>query len=194
MAITIIKDAIDSGIDLMDIYIDVFQEAMLEVGNLWHQDIITVDKEHACTAITQMVMTELYPIIFSVPRKGLSILACCVGNELHEMGVRMLCDVFELKGWDSIYIGASVPSENVTNAIIEHHPDLIALSVTMPHHLKTCAELIEKIRANPFTRYVKIAVGGRAVNLVKNIDELWNIDVVTKTAPELVLWAEKEFK
>ncbi len=87
LAIKIVKDAIDEGIKLIDIYMDIFQESMLEVGNLWHQNYINVDKEHSCTAITQIVMTELYPIIFSSPRVGKSVLACCVGDELHEMGI-----------------------------------------------------------------------------------------------------------
>jgi len=192
-ALFIIKVAVESKVPLNEIYIDVFQEAMLEVGTLWQKNIITVDKEHVCTAITQMVMSDLANEISSTPRIGKSILACCVGDELHDMGIRILCDIFELAGWDSHYIGASVPSENIINSIIENKPDLLALSVTMPHHLKICSTVIKDIRNNPNTKDVKIAVGGRAVSLTQNIESVWDVEVATKSAPELLNWATREF-
>jgi hypothetical protein len=40
--------------------------------------------------------------------------AACVSGELHEIGVRMLCDLLEMEGWNTIYLGANVPTAGST--------------------------------------------------------------------------------
>ena len=127
-AIEVVQEAIEKGVDLEEIYINILQEVMYQVGELWHKNLITVDKEHYCTSTTQMALSQFYPIIFSKGRKGYKIVACCVGSELHEMGMRMVSDLFELNGWDSIYLGAGVPINAVITSIKENKPDLVGFS------------------------------------------------------------------
>lgn len=188
-AIQTIQEAATSGIELPDIYLDILQEVMVEVGNLWHKNEITVDREHYCTTTTQSALTHFYPEIFSKPRNGYRVLTCCVGSELHEMGIRMVSDLFEYRGWDSIYLGAAVPKDAVLNAIREHHPDLVALSVTMPLHLPICHEQVEAIREE--FGDLKIAVGGRAFQFTNQLWKKWNIDVYAENAEQTVDWAEE---
>lgn len=59
----------------------------------------------------------------------------------------MVADLFENDGWDGIFLGAAVPEDAMLEAIRSDKPDLVALSVTMPQHLLTCAELVEAIRS-----------------------------------------------
>lgn len=188
-AIQTIQEAAASGIKLPEIYMDILQEVMVEVGNLWHKNVITVDREHYCTTTTQSALTHFYPEIFSKPRNGYRVLTCCVGSELHEMGIRMVSDLFEYRGWDSIYLGAAVPKDAVLNAIRENQPDLVALSVTMPLHLPICHELVEAIREE--FGDLKIAVGGRAFQFTNQLWKKWNIDVYAENAKQTVDWAEE---
>ncbi|MHB1154350.1 MAG: cobalamin B12-binding domain-containing protein [Eubacteriales bacterium] len=187
-AINLIEQASKSGIKLDEIFIDIMQEVMYEVGNLWHQNIITVDKEHYCTSMTQVILSRFYPEIFSTPRNGRKILACCVGSELHEMGVRMVSDLFEYNGWNSIYLGSAVPKAAILHAIEENQPDLVALSVTMPQHLPLCLEIVNAIREK-FSD-IKIAVGGKAFQNTNELWKKWNVDISTDNAAQLVEWAE----
>lgn len=186
-AIKLIKSSAQRGIKLEDIYLEILQEVMYEVGNLWHQNVITIDKEHYCTATTQAILSQFYPAIFSKPRKGYKIVTCCVGSELHEMGVRMLSDIFEYHGWDSFYLGAAVSTERILDAIKENSPDLVALSVTMPHHLSLCNEVVNEIRAK--YKDIKIAVGGRAFQTTDQLWKKWDVDISTDDALQLVEWA-----
>ncbi len=192
-AISLINKAVEQGMPLEKIYLEVFQDAMYEVGNLWHQGKIKVDKEHYCTAVTQNAMAQFYSKIFSTPRKGLTLIACCVGNELHEMGIRMLCDLFELNGWDCIYLGAAVPFESIKKSIEENKPQLIALSVTMPHFLDQCKELIDALRNDGHYQDYKIAVGGRIFQLAPDLYKKWGVDLSTQNALELIKWANQNF-
>lgn len=186
-AMQVIQAAQEEGLSLQEIYLDVLQEVMYEVGNLWHQNAITVDKEHYITSTTQLVLSQFYPLIFNKPRNGCRLLACTVGSELHEMGARMVSDLFEYNGWDSIYLGAAVPTPAILAAITEHHPDLIALSVTMPQHLRLCHETVFSIRRK-FPQ-LKIAVGGRAFQTTDELWKKWDVDISTQDASQLVEWA-----
>ncbi|KAF0091475.1 MAG: cobalamin B12-binding domain-containing protein [Fusobacteria bacterium] len=183
-----VESLIKTGYTLEEIYIDILQEVMHEVGNLWQRQEISVDKEHYCTSTTQVILSQFYPLIFSSAKKGAKILTCTVGSELHEMGARMISDLFEFYGWDSIYLGAAVPNEFVLKAIEENKPDLIALSVTMPQHLTICHDLVKAIKAKNINS--KIAVGGRGFNSSAELWKKWEVDISTDNALELVQWAE----
>ncbi len=99
---------------------------MHEIGDLWHRNVITVDKEHYATSVNQTVMSGFFDEIFERPRKNRTLVAGAVGSELHEMGIRMLSDIFEYQGWDTFYLGAALPEQAVLEAIGEHKPDLVA--------------------------------------------------------------------
>ncbi len=191
-AIEVVQEAIEKGVDLEEIYINILQEVMYQVGELWHKNLITVDKEHYCTSTTQMALSQFYPIIFSKGRKGYKIVACCVGSELHEMGMRMVSDLFELNGWDSIYLGAGVPINAVITSIKENKPDLVGFSVTMPQHLPLCLEYVNKTRKE-FPN-VKIAVGGRAFATTNRLWEKWDIDVYAENAAVFIDWTKNNIE
>jgi MerR family transcriptional regulator, light-induced transcriptional regulator len=187
-ALAVIAEAQHSGISLDDIYEQIIMAVMREVGELWHQNRITVDKEHYCTSTTQMVLSSFYPIIFSAPRKGGKILTCCVGSELHEMGGRMVSDLFEYHGWDTYYIGAAVPLPALIHAVGEYQPDIVALSVTMPQHLQMCRDAVFTLREQ-FPSLL-IAVGGRAFTTSNAVYSSWPIDKYADLATELIAWAQ----
>jgi methanogenic corrinoid protein MtbC1 len=187
----VILDSIKNQVSIEDIYTEIFNPVMKEIGNLWYKGDITVDKEHYATAVTQGVMAQLYSRIFSTQRNGKTMVALCVGNELHEMCIRMLCDLFELKGWDTVYLGAAVPTESIINSLDEYNPDLLLLSVTMPNYLEDCKELINKIREKNSYNDIKIAVGGRAFDLSPKLRDEWQVDIKSSSYKELISWTEK---
>ena len=184
----LLSEYLGRGIPLSDVYVDIAGEAMCEIGDMWHRHQITVDQEHYCTSTTQLALSQLYPVIFRQERKNKTMLSACVGSELHEMGARMVADLFEYNGWDSIYLGAAVPAEALLSAVELHDPGLVALSVTMPQHLIICRDTVEKLRE----KYPKlrIAVGGKAFENTNEIWRNWRVDVYTRDARELVKWAE----
>lgn len=186
-AVFLIPEYVKRGIPLTTVYVEIIARAMQEVGELWYNRSITVAREHYCTSVTQMAMAQLYPEIFKQKRRGTRMLAACVGDELHEMGSRMVADLFEYEGWDSFYLGAGISIREIESAIEDYHPDLVALSVTMPQHLLDCREAVKLIRS----RYpeIKIAVGGRAFEGTDDMWKNWKADICTQDARDLVAWA-----
>ena len=191
-AYAVIDRAREHGVAILDIYEGILRAVMHEVGRLWHQNRLTVDKEHYCSSVTQTVMSRFYDDLFIQPRNHRVLICCAVGSELHEMGGRMLSDLFEYDGWDTYYLGAAVPEKALLHAISERQPDLIALSVTMPQHLQECESMVRAIK-NQHPE-VKIAVGGRAFITTSQIWKKWPIDFYSDTAAELIGWSHQEFR
>lgn len=165
-----ILKAVDEGMDIKDIYIHVFESSQHEIGRLWQTNKITVAQEHFCTAATQMIMSQLYPYIFRTDNNGHRLVAACAAGEMHEMGVRMVADIFEMEGWDTYYLGANTPNDSITQTIIDLKPDIVALSASIHYNLGAVKDLIKLIRNTPDISNIKIMVGGRPFLLAP---ELW---------------------
>ncbi|MBD0327892.1 MAG: B12-binding domain-containing protein, partial [Pyrinomonadaceae bacterium] len=74
----LILAAVGGGITVREAYMHVFQPAQREIGRLWQLNLLSVAQEHYCTAATQLIMSQLYPHIFSAERNGRTLVATCV--------------------------------------------------------------------------------------------------------------------
>ncbi|MDO7905917.1 cobalamin-dependent protein [Paenibacillus sp. JX-17] len=159
-AFMIVDHLLDQGTPIKQVYQYIFQMTQYEIGRLWQQGRINVAQEHYCTAATQAIISRLYPRWMAAGGTGYRLVAACVGKEQHEIGLRMLTDIFELEGWDTYYLGANVPDSSLVTTVAQHQPDVVAISATMTFHIHLVKELISKLRAYPATSHVKILVGG----------------------------------
>jgi methanogenic corrinoid protein MtbC1 len=167
-AMQLILDAVASGTSVLEVYSKVLQTAQVEIGWMWHQDEISVADEHFATATTDMVMSMLRSHWDAAPAKGRRVVATAVGGDLHTLGVRMVADHFEMDGWESIYLGANTPNEDVIRSLGDHEADLLAVSVTSMLHLRDVGELIRTIRDDSTTagvKVIKVIVGGAPLGL-----------------------------
>jgi methanogenic corrinoid protein MtbC1 len=167
-ASTLILQAVENKASIREIYCHVFEPCQYEIGRLWQSNVVSVAQEHYCTASTQLIMSQLYPYIFRADRtfRG-TIVAACVTGELHEIGARMLCDLLEMEGWNTIYLGANVPTAGIVDVLRDNHSDILAVSASMTFHILAVREVIAAVRlARPATR---ILVGGYAFKIAPNL-------------------------
>ena len=162
--------ALDRGMDARDIYLQVFQQSQIEVGRLWQTNQISVAQEHFCTAATLQIMTLVFGrVAASVQRNGRRMVATCVGGDLHEVGIRIVSDFFELNGWDTYYLGADTPVADVVNAVCMNRAHVLAISATMTYHLAAVEKLILALRREPRCQSVRILVGGYPFNATPDL-------------------------
>lgn len=166
----LIINAVQNGTAIKDIYINVFQATQKETGRLWQLGKITVAQEHFITAATQLVMAQLYPYLFTSTNKEKKIIVACAAGELHEIGARMVADLFEMDGWNSYYFGANTPQSSLLKAVEMYKPNILAISATMTFNLNSVSELIGSVKSQSMTNNLKILVGGYPFNLA---DRLW---------------------
>ncbi len=186
--------AVDRGVPLRDVYLHVFQACQHEIGRLWQLNRLSVAQEHFCTAATQLIMARFYPMIFQGERNGRRFLGASVGHELHELGIRMVSDFFEMDGWESFYVGANTPIDSLVQIVTQRRPHVVGLSTTLTTHLGTLAEAIEALRGVEAARGVPILVGGYPFNVAPGLAERIGADGSCTDASEAVATAQRLLK
>lgn len=142
------------------IYTDLFQKALYKVGEDWEMNKISVATEHMATAITESMMIRLQPQLFSAVRTGNKAVIACVANEYHQVGAKMVADIFEMNGWDGYFIGANTPFIELIKFIQSQKPDLIGLSLSIYFNIHELKNTLAQIRSN-FSE-IPIIIGGQA--------------------------------
>ncbi len=184
-----ILEAVEQGTPVKEIYLRVFQPVQHEIGRLWQTNGISVAQEHFCTAATQLVMSQLYPYIFTGERKDRQLVAACESGELHEIGARIVTDFFEMEGWDTYFLGANTPMESILREAERRRADLLAVSCTMTFHIGQVRELIAAARARGMQ--VRILVGGYPFNIAGNLWQSVGADGYAPDAQQAIRVAEE---
>ena len=187
----LIRSAVEKGMSVKSIYLEVFQPVQREMGRLWQTNEVTVAQEHYCTAATQLIMGQLYQYLPMAPRNGKRLVVTCMGGELHEVGARMVADFLEMAGWDSYFLGANTPSASILAAIAERKADILALSVTIHYNVEVARKLLSEIRHSPDASGLKVLVGGRPFLVAPNLWSTMGADAFATDAEQAVATAAR---
>ena len=181
VASRLVLDAVAAGTPVKELYLHVFQPGQYEIGRLWQTNRITVAQEHYCTAATQLNMSQHYPHIVATAKNGRTLVATCVAGDLHELGVRMVADFFEMDGWNTFYLGANTPHASVIATIVDRQAEVLAISATISYHVEAVRELIRAVRQHPAAGQVTILAGGYPFN---RDPDLWQSVGADGSAPD----------
>lgn len=160
----IVQQLLDVDIDIQTLYSDLFQKSLYEVGRLWEFNKISVAREHLVTAIVEGLLNLVYPRLFE-KKKSDSLndrkaVISCAANEFHQIGGKMVADIFELNGWDSHFLGANMPVDHMLAHIQDEKPDLVGLSASLDLNMPALKAGVAAIRGN--FKDLGILVGGQA--------------------------------
>ncbi|MFW5645580.1 MAG: cobalamin B12-binding domain-containing protein [Bacteroidota bacterium] len=156
----IVQNLIEDDIELKDLYLNLFQRSLYEVGELWENNRITVATEHLVTTITSNLMTLAYPLIFNTEKIGRKAIVTAITNEYHQIGARMVADLMELQGWDTFFLGSNTPIKDLEEMIREKEHDYLALSVAIYFNMSKLEEILNRI--NKKFPDLQIIIGGQA--------------------------------
>ncbi len=181
-SVRIVEEALQNGAKVFDIYAQVFQDSLYEVGRLWEEGTISVSVEHRATAITQFVMASVYSraacVQSSVPL-GQAIVTGVAG-ELHQIGANMVADVLENAGWNVEFLGTDAPHSGIIDAVRTQRSDLLCISATMLFNVPNVVKLIRDLRAS--SPKLRVLIGGSAF---RRKPELWMDIGADGFAPDL---------
>jgi methanogenic corrinoid protein MtbC1 len=181
-ACELILSRFEKGMCIKDIYLHVLQPVQYEVGLLWHTRKISVAQEHFTSAVTQLVMSQLYPHICGTEKGNRKLVATCVSGELHEIGIKMVADFFEMEGWNTYFLGANMPANDIIETLLTHKVDVLAISTSIPSNVVKTEALISKVRSSE-VRDTKILVGGYAFNSAPSLRSRVGADNYADSAP-----------
>ena len=164
------RRAQSEGFGYMRIATRLFQPALYAVGRLWQRNEITVAQEHLASAIAQTILTQIFVRDEFAPRKGQKALFACVAGNTHALGLRLVCDGFELDGWSVQFLGANVPAEALIMHVDNWRPQVLCLSAALVPQLLELRRLVGEIRETFGSDRPTIVVGGLATN---EMDRIW---------------------
>ena len=156
---SIVQSLIEDGVSLKDIYVELFQKSLYRIGKLWDHNKITIPEEHLATQIIESLISRFAPAgSFNKDKK---VVVSCIDKEFHEIGAKMVSNIFEIAGWKTYYLGASVPAKEIIKYVKQIDPDVIALSWGLYLNLGRFLEVVDHLTR--FFPTKKIVVGGQAL-------------------------------
>ncbi|MDZ7728749.1 MAG: cobalamin-dependent protein [Dehalococcoidia bacterium] len=179
----IVTTLLESGKSLVEIELHVMQAALYHIGDLWQENQVSVAQEHMASAMVQSIMTIALVRSTPPPSTGQRVLLACVEGNNHAIGLRMVSDAFQLRGWDVQYLGANVPTSALTQQIEEWRPGLVGLSVAFAQHLPAARATISLLEARFGDARPAVIVGGLAMNRFSQLADFVGANACYADAP-----------
>jgi len=140
--------------------------------------------------IMKKVMVELSPLMQANPDADAQKKKLVIGtvqHDVHDIGKDITAMVFQSSGFTVVDLGVDVSPEKFVEALQEHKPDFLGLSLLLTTCYKSVNETIEAINAAGLRGNIKIMVGGAAASEL--MAERSGCDFYAKTAVDGLRWA-----
>ena len=150
-----------SGTDIKDIYTNLIQKSLYKIGKMWEEGKISIAEEHMATKISEYLVdisTQYYKPVTSC---GKTAIITGIDKDFHDIGARMVTNIFELHGWNSFFLGGNTPKKEVLALIESSKPDILGITYSLYINFIRFVELLEAIKAEfPGQR---ILIGGQGL-------------------------------
>ena len=105
------------------------------------------------------------PLISEADQKSKGkIVLGTVKGDLHDIGKNLVGMLIESGGLEVINMGVDVSVEDFIDAIIEHEPDILALSALLTTTMPAMKDIIELLEEEELRDKVKVIIGGAPVS------------------------------
>ncbi len=143
----IVDRALAAGVSIPCLYERLMKPALYRIGEMWACNEISVATEHLATTITESLLNRVYPRVVNPRRTGRQVVLATVEDELHQIGLKMAGDIFEMNGWDAHILDAGGSIDELMLQLDREHPDAVGLSFSVYFHLDRLQEMLRRIRA-----------------------------------------------
>lgn len=155
----IVNAAVDSGVDIQRVFLDLLAPAARQLGDDWLDDRISfVDVHIGLLALRQVVARyEVAPTQGSVAER--SVLLSSAPEDQHSFGVTLVSDCFQRAGWHvRNECGASV--DELRALVSEDAFSCVGFSLYCDDRLDTLRQCISSVRLASQNQELLILVGG----------------------------------
>lgn len=183
--VMMLRDYCRDATSLAGFYEDVLKPSLYEVGRMWEIGRINAADEHLATAVAERMIATAYVTMSgrpSAPNKKGSAVIATTPDEPHGVGVRMVADLLELKGWDVHFLGVNVPISDIVDLVRRVEPTFVGLSLVMPYNLRNMEQIIAQLRDDEKNRSLRVMVGSPVLLWDKDLSRRLGADAF---APDL---------
>lgn len=170
-----------------EVFHEVFIPLMNELGLLWQSDTITPAHEHFISYLIKqklLVNTEKLQVLKQTKFDKVFVLSLPM-NEIHELGLMYLNYEILLIGYKTIYLGESMPIENLKD-LKQHFDSIVFVSyMTVQPERDSVNEYVAKMSAELVDENTELWYIGRMTEFVKK-EELSDKISIFNSISELV--------
>lgn len=135
-------------------------------GDLWEQGQISVVEEHFSTQTIRDCLIRLQGII-QIPAKKIGTAFCLImSQELHDVAIKMVDHILELKGFRILFSGQMTPSMKIEKIFEIYKPDRVYISSTIVTDVNLTQAEFDKICYIAQAHNARVFVGGRGFELL----------------------------
>ncbi|MCS6806868.1 MAG: MerR family transcriptional regulator [Acidobacteriota bacterium] len=134
---------------------------MQTVGDLWREGQLRIVHEHVASSVVRAFLASLDGA-FQVAETAPTLIVTTPSGQWHEIGALLAACAAAADGWRVVYLGPSLPAEEIAGAVERHHAKAVALSIVYPGDDPRLGLELQKLR-----RYLPthtILVGGRVAD------------------------------
>jgi methanogenic corrinoid protein MtbC1 len=152
---------LNRNLPVIEIYEQLFQPALYQIGDLWAAERLPSATEHMVTGIIDTLMKEMQPRITPTEHKQLGVVVAAVEGEAHQIPARMVADVFTMAGWRVRFLGTPPRADELLRLITDLKPHLLALSLTVPGHEHALGAILDRLGG----RFpdLRVVIGGQGL-------------------------------
>lgn len=151
---------------LHEIYDDLITPIMHRNGDMWERGEISVTEEHFSTQTIRDCMVRLQGTIVTPGRKGTTAFCLTMSQELHDVAMKMVDHILELKGYTILCSGQMTPSLKIEKIFEIYHPDRVFISSTFVPDLTLAQAEFDKICYVAAAHNALVYVGGRGFDAI----------------------------
>jgi methanogenic corrinoid protein MtbC1 len=138
----------------------VIEPALVDIGERWHRGALSVPVEHFATTFVRRKLFALLNAYETGRGRGL-VFTACAPEEWHEVGILMVSLFLVRRGFRVSYLGPSLITDGLAEALRQQRPELLCLSATSEETAERIAEIIRVVEGLPEPR-PRVAYGGLA--------------------------------
>jgi methanogenic corrinoid protein MtbC1 len=189
-------------LDIVTLYTEILAPALNTPAYSEAESAIGIWEEHVRTSIVRTIVENCYPFVVkerksrygSATDKGKSVIVVCPTEEFHEIGARMVADFFDLCGYQTTFVGANTPQEEILEAIALLKPTYVAISATNTYSLVPAKRVLGQVRdvRNRSKSDFRIIVGGNAFRKNPGLVQEMGADLLLSTFEDIRRLSERE--
>lgn len=139
----------------------VLSPLLIAVGERWESGRLGIAHEHLATAAVRSALAHLSSVQ-RVPATAPVVVVATPAGQRHELGALMASATACASGWRPIYLGASLPADEIATTAVRHQARAVALSVIYPDDDPLLRDEVRRLR-RALPADTALLIGGRAV-------------------------------
>ncbi len=159
-----VQAALDSGVKPKVILNQGMIAAMVRVGRLFEEGEYFVPEMLVSARAMQACLVVLKPFLVETGVEPIgTVVIGTVQGDLHDIGKNLVAMMLEGVGFAVVDLGVNVKANEYIAAVLEHSPQLVAMSALLTTTMVQMKTTIEALKASEADEGIKVIVGGAPV-------------------------------